>query len=129
MYETPQGDLPAMSVVVPGVSPQEFKTGRRLQAIFDQQVEIGLQRTPPGSIVRSGGNPPKQRQSQLLPIEDVDPGTVLLNFDIGQDESVSPDTGSKAELQQQSELEHSLQQFLHVDTNYTNTHMCELRDC
>ena len=116
MYETPAGDLPAMSVVVPGISPEEFKTGRRLQAVFDQQVEIGLQRTLPGSIVRLGGDPPRQKPPQVLPIEDVDPGTVLLNFDIGQDESVSPDTGSKAEHQQQSELEHSLQQFLHVDT-------------
>ena len=128
MFETPTGDVPAMATIIPGTSPGEFKTGRRLQSIFDQQAEMGVQRTLPGSIIQVG-DLPRQRQTAVLPIQDVDPGTVLLNFDIGQDEAAPSDIGQSAEHQQQSELERniqhfqpsdelerSLQQFLQVDT-------------
>ena len=108
MFETPTGDVPAMATIIPGTSPEEFKTGRRHQSIFDQQVEIGVQRTLPGSIVRVG-DLPKQKPTTALPIQDVDPGTVLLNFDIGQDETAPSDIGQNAEHQQQSELERNIQ--------------------
>ena len=117
MNETPNGEMSAtaMATVIRGLSPPEFKTSRALQVIFDQQVEIGLQRTSPDSIVRVGGRSSRQRPAQTVPIEEVDPITIMF-ADIGQDEEIPPERSIQDEQQKQEELDDSLRRFLQVDT-------------
>ena len=84
----PMCELPAMSStmvgILPGVDHGDQKLGRQLQVIFDRNLQIGVQRAAPGSIVSIAPRDTQRQSNRVEAIQDVPPDDVKINFDLAE---------------------------------------------